>query len=236
MLHNHMARLAKADEVGKPVCLTGASKEPEWLDVVNGNGRADYQAAPLASAFIPLYGCTSRLNPTFAAIGGNPADIIGGVYPRLMLGLKGTMTGLAAEAHSALGRVLSRKPRLKLELLTALCAIVHFAAHHIQRPRLFRREGVGGTKPFAPLIAEFVIVGHLPDTHVPGPTAPLAAKPSSCGAIGFHIKRLTANFAIKCNWHLGTIGERSAPVNGCCACKRIEQAQRQGDFFVEPAA
>ena len=128
---------------------------------------------------------------------------------------------------------------------------MNFALDNVHRLRLFACKSVSWPHTLSPLIPLFVVIGHLPVTHVPLPSTGLAAKSGSVGAVVSYVEGGSADLASFCNHAAivpqfmgsGTTGVAAVQLGRQfvgiererqyfdIACKRIEQAVAQGQLF-----
>lgn len=195
VLDSHMTRLAKADQVVESVGFLNGFEQPERLDVMHGNAFADNFAARLTSAVISLDYSGPRLQPSFAAIGGNATDPLGGVFSGHAFGYITGMAVLGAKALAGLRLILSSNPGLYFKLSAALRACVRFALDAIHRLRLFACKRVGGASAPVPLIAVLVFVRHLANRHVPFAATCKAAKTRFARSIRLYLEGCAADLA-----------------------------------------
>lgn len=195
VLDSHMTRLAKADQVVESVGFLNGFEQPERLDVMHGNAFADNFAARLTSAVISLDYSGPRLQPSFAAIGGNATDPLGGVFSGHAFGYITGMAVLGAKASAGLRLILSSNPGLYFKLSAALRACVRFALDAIHRLRLFACKSVGGVSAPVPLIAVLVFVRHLANRHVPFAATCKAAKTRFARSIRLYLEGCAADLA-----------------------------------------
>ena len=226
-LNDHVAALAKADEICQGVGIFRSRELAKRLDVVHGNAGANMLGAPLARFVVAGDSFPSSYKPPLAAIGGYSTNVVRRIASRLLLNLEGCVTGLAAKPLARFSLVLATKPRLDLKDVSALRASVLFALNLIERVAGF--EGVGRGKPLPPRVPDLMGIRHRPNSHVPFAAASLATEPRRFSPVTLNFKRHSAYFACFRN-HIDDIARTTG------VAKRIEQAQRQGDLFIEGAA
>lgn len=227
MLNPHMARLAKAHQIGQRICLGRTFEKSKRADVVNGY-RVSYAGSTfLADTFVAIDGGSSSFNPSFPAIGSNPSNKIWGVCPGFIFSLKCRVADFAAKSLTTFRSVLPLQPRLHGEHPAALRAAKLVPFQLIDRgvPYL---KGIGWDQAFSPSISDLVPVRHFAVSKMPFSAARETTKSSLCGSIWFHSKRRAANFTGQFNHLLFLAGTTGV-------AKHIEDAQRQGQLFGEAA-
>jgi hypothetical protein len=247
-----VAGLTETHKIGESVGISYVFEHPEWEDVMDRNRHADRLPALLTRPFVAFHGGGAILKPSLAAIGGNSANVIGGVLSRFVQRFIFAVATLTAKPSSALGRVLPSKPWFDLKYLTAMRAFVLLAIHKVHRSCLFTCKRIGWTNPLPPLVAKLVVVRHCAACHMPFPAAGLAAKARSFCAVWPNLKRAAAYFAcFRDHFEIipqfmgsGTTGvaavQEGRKFIGIeidenyfrIACERIERAQDQLRLFV----
>lgn len=222
---------------------------------MNRNRFANHNSAGLACSVISINGKHSSLKPTFSAIGCNSADPLLRVWPGFFFSLKQRMAGLAAKAKTRFCFVLANDPRNNFKIFSAMSARERLSFYCVHLSGLLAGKCVCWPETFAPFVSSLVVVRHRAIGHVPFAAALLTAKTGFVDTVWLHLERLAAYFTGFSN-HVailprfmgsGTTGVACANMGKTfygierepkyfeIALKRIEDAQRQVDMFVQPA-
>lgn len=228
-LNNHVAALAKADQVRQFIGICRRVEVSKRFDVVDRYARTNVDCAPLACAAVPFNRFSSSDQPTLPAIGGYPANVIWSVGARLLFGFEKRVAGLAAKTKAGLRFVLASEPWLQFKASSALRTIVPLALNEVNCFGQFGREGIGRSETGAPTVSNLVAVRHWSNRHMPLAAALLAAKARLVGAVWLHFEGLAANLTRLFD-HVLFVARTTG------IAKRIEDAQRQPDLFIGAAA
>lgn len=206
---------------------------------MHGDRLTNYLAAFSASPAISFDGFFSGNSPAFAPVGCRAANPHGRLVARHFVSHKNGMAFFGTEAIAGGAFVLSGNPRLDLERLTALCALVKCSLNCVDLTRLFTGKCVTWSKSSAPSVAGLVFVGHRPNRHMPLATTSETAKTGRVRSIRFYLKRCAAYLASLCD-HDAIIPQfMGFGIIGIAAIaqRRIAEAQMQPPLFPhEPAA
>lgn len=260
MLNLHVARLAKANKIISAVSFFCGAKKPEWNDVVNRKRAANVLVAVSAATGLFSNHNGANLQPAFAAIGGDATNIARGLFSVEDAGRLKAFT-----AAKSSWPVLLCEPRLLVERVStvfanALNAILPIRAFPAGQTRL---EGIRGLFSSAQFVPDHVrLFANIEGFSSPKLAATLErAKAGFFGAIWPYFVSAATFFADKFNRHsrriayacFGSMGSGTTGVAAVqmgrdfigiereeryfeIACRRIEQAQRQGDLFIGGAA
>lgn len=190
-------------------------------------------AAFLASSVVSFDSCFSGNSPAFAPVGCWAADPHRRLVPGHFVSHKNGMAFLGTEAITGGAFVLSGNPRLNLERLTALCALVKCSLNGVDLARLFTGKCVTWSKSSAPSVSGLVFVGHRPNRHMPLATTNETAKSGRVRSIWFYLKRCAAYLASFCD-HDAIIPQfMGFGIIGIAAIaqRRIAEAQLQPPLF-----
>jgi len=236
ILMAHMAGLAKADEIFPSVSAFRAVEKPEWFNVVDRKALADMFSAFGAVPTLILHDSRAGSKPTSAAIGSRPANPIRRIFT-LRLRLASAFCGTKPR-----NAILTRQPRLLIEGCAAMFAGQRkpvLPTDMSATPYVFGSECVCWALTGAKLVADKVGFGRSVEKRLglPFGAARHAAKSRPFRPVWLNSKRGLADFTGFFNHaesirKIGCMGKRTTLI----ACKRVEEAARQPDLFVEPAA
>ena len=253
----HVAGLAQTDQVGSGVSVIRAGKVSERDNVVHGKGFPHVLAAVPAIARLFGNNLTANLKPSLAAISGNSSDIARRFFGGKCVGSFKTLTSTKTSKA-----VLTREPRLLLKdystfFTSALNAI--FPRWMIRARNSFRKS-VRGPQSRAQFMADHMQLwssvecntGAVPPGTLERAKARLgdSIRPNRILSTTFftdHYRRHCSRIAETCFGSMGSgttgvaavqmgrkfIGIEREPKYFDIASKRIEDAQRQGDMFLE---
>ena len=232
----HMAGLTKADEISRGVSAFRAVEKPEWFNVVDRKALADMFSAFGAVPTLILHDSRAGSKPTAPAICPRPTNPIGGIFSARS---RRTAAGGRAKARTP---VLLHKPRLSLKSRATMGAGQRKALlpSDMGRPtHIFRPERIRGAFARAKFVAYKVGFGRSVEKGLglPFGAARHAAKSRYFRPVGLNLKRGLADFTGFFNHseiipETGSMGNRSTLI----ACRRVEEAYRQPDMFVESPA
>lgn len=237
ILMAHMAGLAKADEIFPGVSAFRAVEKPKWFNVVDRKALTDMFSAFGAIPALILHDSRASNKPTSPAIGSRSANPIRRIFT-LRLRLARAFCGTKPR-----NAILTRQPRLLIEWRAAMFAGQRkpvLPTDIRATPYVFGSECVCWAFTGAKLVADKVGFGRSVEKRIglPFGAARHAAKSRRFRPIGLNTKRGLADFTSFFNHaesirQTGCMGKRTTLI----ACRRVEEAYRQPDLFVEqPAA
>ncbi len=256
----HVAGLAESNQVGSGVSVVGGGKLPERDNVMHGQGLSHVFAAVRTVARLLSNNLTANIKPSFAAISGNSPNIarrfFGGEYA-------GTFKTLApTEASRA---ILASKPSLLLKAFSAIftSALNSIFPRRMIRARNALGESVCGPQARPQFITDHVWLRTNVECDasavVPGALKRAEARRGdpirlnrvfSAALLTNYYRRHFSTIAEVCFGSMGSgttgvacmkegrdfIGIEIDHAAFDIACRRIEDAQRQSDLFIEGTA
>lgn len=234
MLLAHMTGLAKPNQVFPSVCILSGFKQAKWSNVVNREALADVFAAIVAVPCLIFDDLLASGRPTASTVCLWATNPVWGERAFRLSRVTARRPAISCQA------VLPRKPRLLPEMRSAFFANALYAGLPIWvrlATDFFRRERVRWPFPFPELISNQVRFGGCVQKgyRLPATAAQGRAKSGFVFPVWLNEKGFLARFAYFLN-HSKIITSRRCIGNRTTlvACKRVEEAYRQPDLFVEP--
>ena len=236
ILMAHMARLTQANEVAARIRRFGCIEKPERLDVMDRKAFADVATAFGALSILIRYDSRPRQKPAAPAICPRTTNPIGGIFSARSRRIS---AGGRAKARNS---ILFHKPRFLLEGRAAMSAGQRKAILPSDMSRsthVFGPECIGGALARAKLVADqmrlWCCVKEL--SSLPSRSAGCAAKACPSRSVRLNTECRLADFAglfdhAEIISQTSKMGKRTTLI----ACRRVEEACRQPDFFVRPPA